>query len=1082
MQGVWKLVSWATGKGEEEEGGGGGGVVKSDGENEVTFKADGDSFGFSSPVSWTQDGAAEEFEDAAYELAAKNESEGSTRRTANRSVRSTQGQLLRDDEESPQYSDEGGLQGSLSAELDDEPEDPLHQRFRDFHLSHQLATGLHRESGLPKSQSYASSRSLRSKNVVVLSGGEDGAPEQIQGGMSKTKGVKSPPRKLASFYSNGLKQIQLQKLEKLKELDKDWDTWFPEVREEPYVWPWTTLTEQQVALGQLDFKKFLVVLSCLGELKLKPEEVLNIDQIRNIKSMPLEEVAEYTCREVAIQKSIRPESFPVVNRAWLKKNEPVSFECNVDRFGNYKFKVVEPRQVSTLLHRTFGADRVMPVYFDQPPPAHDQFRIVRDGILVGLRRYRFWAFKDSGKEDFKKRNKAGAKDYQRAVKCYFICTESLADIDLNDPNFKYFTQVHAARCHIMHIHTVPTMAKFASRLQLALSKSATAGINLTRVDIEVKMIEDVRCKIVDDSGKPMSHTDGTGQISPDVAKLLPSSVLKGKVDNKEGHPTLVQIHMFWHGEAIKGTFQVNQKLKGLKIYYRESMKKVSADDVLRDFSTVNSLAILNTSHKPKEAHLSQDLIVLLSIGNVPASFFIELVKKALDNVCNMFKQWELAYKEVENCTQGIGEQTYRMLESGFPMNHPQVQKNLRLLAQDRIVDIRKGCVPLPGSFYLMGTSDPTEKKVLKHHQVAISMGEGKILGKVLVYKSPGKHWGDVHLFEAIWDSRLDPYVSASKYTIFFSVQGERPVVDEIANSDLDGDLYWVCNNEQLISHFTPSPPWKRLGGKINYPEDDRPDNLTPEQLEKALFKKFLKARFQTFRPMPTAANYWLAHMDRYLTLKDNPDPQDEMSLISESIDDLIEIFYRALDADKTGEEVQLPARLKPVVWPHFMDKKENDKRVYYKSSSVLGQIYDLADISTDNLGYSHQETMNYDPKFEYERFDKYVEKWRGLLQVYNKEMQGAAKDKQNDIIARYQKILIGDGKPLSQIWEEASALYVANHEHAVMTMKKGHPPSLQFAMSVALMHLCDIYSRNVSGGAPPYSRAASVRNKILQHS
>jgi hypothetical protein len=55
--------------------------------------------------------------------------------------------------------------------------------------------------------------------------------------------------------------------------------------------------------------------------------------------------------------------------------------------------------------------------------------------------------------------------------------------------------------------------------------------------------------------------------------------------------------------------------------------------------------------------------------------------------------------------------------------------------------------------------------------------------------------------------------------------------------------------------------------------------------------------------------------------------------------------------------VQLPARLKPVVWPHFMDKKENDKRVYYKSSSVLGQIYDLADISTDNLGYSHQGTF-----------------------------------------------------------------------------------------------------------------------------
>jgi hypothetical protein len=38
-----------------------------------------------------------------------------------------------------------------------------------------------------------------------------------------------------------------------------------------------------------------------------------------------------------------------------------------------------------------------------------------------------------------------------------------------------------------------------------------------------------------------------------------------------------------------------------------------------------------------------------------------------------------------------------------------------------------------------------------------------------------------------------------------------------------------------------------------------------------------------------------------------------------------------------------------------MEKKANmKKRVFYKSTSVLGQIYDMADILTDNLGYSHQ--------------------------------------------------------------------------------------------------------------------------------
>lgn len=55
--------------------------------------------------------------------------------------------------------------------------------------------------------------------------------------------------------------------------------------------------------------------------------------------------------------------------------------------------------------------------------------------------------------------------------------------------------------------------------------------------------------------------------------------------------------------------------------------------------------------------------------------------------------------------------------------------------------------------------------------------------------------------------------------------------------------------------------------------------------------------------MQQAATFWTAHMDRYLTLKDAEDITDELDLISESIDDLIEIFYRALDADKTGEEV-----------------------------------------------------------------------------------------------------------------------------------------------------------------------------------
>lgn len=52
--------------------------------------------------------------------------------------------------------------------------------------------------------------------------------------------------------------------------------------------------------------------------------------------------------------------------------------------------MVQPRPVSTLLHRTFGEDRIMPVYFNEYP-VDDKFLLIREGILVGLRRYRFWS-------------------------------------------------------------------------------------------------------------------------------------------------------------------------------------------------------------------------------------------------------------------------------------------------------------------------------------------------------------------------------------------------------------------------------------------------------------------------------------------------------------------------------------------------------------------------------------------------------------------------------------------------------------------------------------------------------------------
>jgi hypothetical protein len=45
-------------------------------------------------------------------------------------------------------------------------------------------------------------------------------------------------------------------------------------------------------------------------------------------------------------------------------------------------------------------------------------------------------------------------------------------------------------------------------------------------------------------------------------------------------------------------------------------------------------------------------------------------------------------------------------------------------------------------------------------------------------------------------------IGPSKYTIFFSTNGDPPIVDEIVNSDLDGDGYWVCKNAEVLKIVT----------------------------------------------------------------------------------------------------------------------------------------------------------------------------------------------------------------------------------------------------------------------------------------
>lgn len=74
--------------------------------------------------------------------------------------------------------------------------------------------------------------------------------------------------------------------------------------------------------------------------------------------------------------------------------------------------------------------------------------------------------------------------------------------------------------------------------------------------------------------------------------------------------------------------------------------------------------------------------------------------------------------------------------------------------------------------------------------------------KVLVYRNPGLHFGDIHVLKATYVKELEDFVGTSKYAIFFPCNGPRSLADEIAGGDFDGDMYFVSRNPEVGLYCT----------------------------------------------------------------------------------------------------------------------------------------------------------------------------------------------------------------------------------------------------------------------------------------
>ncbi|TVU21362.1 hypothetical protein EJB05_30992, partial [Eragrostis curvula] len=619
---------------------------------------------------------------------------------------------------------------------------------------------------------------------------------------------------------------------------------------------------QMLALGELEFDRFFLIRVYLADKKIE-EELEDVNYIMHLKSLPMDSF------EAEIWNKFGNKYVPATDRRKNIDWDPSKarlYHCNIEKKDDDIGPFIE--NTRTHLQKCLGDENVLIVKFADIPgdmSTTDKFGIYctyynpvsESGIILGLRRY---LFKDGGKEEKLKeqRKKEKNKHYVSSVRCIFVRTESGWDRD--EPFVLSNKTISQARRLFMHIHNAPTVAKYLTRFALILSKTVTLDVKFPEVNVTI--IDDIPCKEEDGrtavrNEEQLIHTDGTGLISLDLALKCPASVFKGNfskaqdlqdtVDSKKHrylipeHPLLMQMRLFHNGYAVKGTLLVDSRLPEGSIHIRPSMIKINPDQDSSGSQSFNSLEVVTTSNRPRRAVTSRFLIALLHYGRVPADYFEELLAKALKDInksCHTVKDsLEVAFNHADM----DDSMSARMILSGIqPQDEAYLQSQLALMTKEERKGIKQGKIPIDKCYYLMGTVDPTG--TLKRDQVCVILDEGQLSGKVLVYKHPGLHFGDIHVLTATHIDGLEEIVGDSKYAIFFPTSGPRSLADEMANSDFDGDMYWVSINTQLLKHFKPSKPWEPRILPIKS-KQKKPQDYDGSQLEGLLFKEFLKCRF-----------------------------------------------------------------------------------------------------------------------------------------------------------------------------------------------------------------------------------------------
>uniref|UniRef100_A0A7N0TG81 RNA-dependent RNA polymerase n=1 Tax=Kalanchoe fedtschenkoi TaxID=63787 RepID=A0A7N0TG81_KALFE len=490
-------------------------------------------------------------------------------------------------------------------------------------------------------------------------------------------------------------------------------------------------------------------------------------------------------------------------------------------------------------------------------------------------------------------------------------------------------------------HRIRNVAKYAARLGQSFGSSMET---LTVERNEVSVIPDIE---VNSGGIQYNFSDGIGKISAAFARQVAK-----KCDVKDFIPSAFQIR---YG-GYKGVVAVDPTMSStVKLALRGSMCKYESDNTKLD--------VLGWS-KFQPCFLNRQLITLLSTLGVNDLVFERKQKQIVDQLNTILTHPMKALEVLDLMAPGENTNILKeMLLVGYkPDAEPFLSMMLSTFRALKLLELRtKSRMFVQNGRAMMGCLDET--RTLKYGQVFVqysAAGYGpyisSVQGKVVVAKNPCLHPGDVRVLTAIDVPALRHMVDC----VVFPQCGVRPHPNECSGSDLDGDIYFVCWDPELIPP-QQSPPMDYTPA----PSKELDHDVTIEEVEEYFTDYIVNDS------LGVIANAHIAFADSQIG-----------KAMSEPCIELAKLFSVAVDFPKTGVPAIIPNHLRVKEYPDFMEKHD---KTTYKSVNVIGKLFrEVKDISLHSGSIqsftSEVAWKSYDYDMQVDGFEEYVED-----AIYHKE-------------------------------------------------------------------------------------------------